>query len=252
MTVTKSEPCLESLIETLDLGEEVLHPGGLATTRELAELCQISSTTSVLDVASGTGESLCFLAETFHCQAVGVDSSETMVRRARKKAEGRQLRVEFVQGDAHQLPFEADRFDVALSECTICLLDRERALGEMVRAVRSGGYVGFHDLCWKEDTPESMKRRLAEIEKEYPETQEGWKHLAARSGLVEVAAVDRSELIPQWTRDFKRRLGISGQLWAMCQIVKRWGIRGLLRIKESERIFRSEHMGYGLVVGRKP
>jgi ubiquinone/menaquinone biosynthesis C-methylase UbiE len=252
MTSPRSEPSLESLIETLDLGEEVLHPGGLATTRELAELCQINSTTRVLDVASGTGEPFCFLAETFHCQAVGVDSSGAMVRRAQKKAEDRQLKVEFIQGDAHQLPFEADRFDVALSECTICLLDRERALGEMVRVVRPGGHVGFHDLCWKEDTPELLKRRLAEIEKEYPETLEGWKHLAARAGLVDVVAVDRSDLIPRWTRDFKRRLGITGQLWALWQIVRRWGIRGLLRIKESEGIFRSEHMGYCLIVGRKP
>jgi ubiquinone/menaquinone biosynthesis C-methylase UbiE len=180
-TPDKNAPSLENLIETLDLGEEVLHPGGLDTTRELAALCHVGSTSRVLDVASGTGEPLCFLVETFHCQAVGVDSSETMVRRAQKKAQERHLAVEFHQVDAHRLPFDADAFDVAISECTLCLLDKEMALKEMVRVVKSGGYVGFHDLCWKETAPEILKRRLAEIESEYPETLEGWKRLTERA-----------------------------------------------------------------------
>ena len=252
MTQDNNAPSLENVIETLDLGEEVLHPGGLKTTRELAELCHVGSTTRVLDVASGTGEPLCFLVETFHCQGVGVDFSGTMVRRAQKKAEERHLQVVFQQGDAHHLPFDADSFDVTISECTICLLDKETALKEMVRVVKRGGYVGFHDLCWKETAPESVKHRLAEIEKEYPETMNGWQRLAEEAGLVDVVAVDRSSSLSQWTKEFKKRLGILGQLSAIWQILKRWGIRGLLTIKESERIHRSEHMGYCLIVGKKP
>jgi arsenite methyltransferase len=252
VTADKNSPSVENLLESLDLGEEVLHPGGLDTTRELAELCHLGSTTRVLDVASGTGEPLCFLVETFRCQGVGVDFSETMVRRAQNKAEERHLQVGFQQGDAHHLPLAADSFDVALSECTLCLLNKEAALQEMVRVVKPGGYVGFHDLCWKETAPESLKRRLAEIENEDPETSEGWKQLGQRAGLVEVVAVDRSDLIPQWTKDFKKRLGVLGHLSAIWHILKRWGIRGLRTIKESEGIFQSEHLGYCLIAGRKP
>lgn len=169
--------------------------------------------------------------------------------RAQNKDEARQLKVVFQQGDAHQLPFDADSFDVVLSECTICLLDKETALKEMVRVVKSGGHVGFHDLCWKENAPERLKRRLAEIEQEYPETMTGWKRLMERAVLVDVVAVDRSALIPQWTRDFNKRLGIFGQLSAIWHVLKRWGIRGLLTIQESGRIFHSEHLGYCLIVG---
>jgi ubiquinone/menaquinone biosynthesis C-methylase UbiE len=248
----ESAPSLENLVEGLDLGEEVLHPGGLQTTRELAELCHIQNTSRVLDVASGTGEPLCFLAETLRCQAVGLDFSETMVRRAQKKALERHLAVEFHQGDAHDLPFDADTFDVAISECTLCLLGKERVIMEMARVVKHGGYVGFHDLLWKPTAPEQLKRRLFEIEKESPETLEGWKRLLEGAGLRDVVAVDESNLIPQWTHDFKKRLGVLGQLSAIWHILKRWGVRGLLRIRESERIFRSEHMGYCLMVGRKP
>jgi len=246
-----SGPSLENLVEGLDLGEEVLHPGGLNTSRELADLCCIRGTSRVLDVASGTGESLCFLAETFRCQAVGLDLSESMVKRAQRKAQERQLAVEFQEGDAHRLPFDSGMFDVVISECTICLLRKETAIKEMVRVVKPGGYVGFHDLCWKQTAPARLKRRLAEIEHQHPETVEGWKHLAEGAGLIDVVAVDRSELIPNWTKEFKKRLGMLKRLSATWHILKRWGIRGLLMIRESESIFRSEHMAYCVIAGRK-
>jgi ubiquinone/menaquinone biosynthesis C-methylase UbiE len=251
-TPDTSKPSLENLVETFDLGQEILHPGGLETTRHLAELCHVRKDSRILDVASGTGEPLCFLAETFHCQAVGVDSSETMVKRAKEKAKERHLAIDFHQVDAHHLPFAAGSFDVAISECTLCLLDKEAAIKEMVRVVKPGGCVGFHDLCWKETAPAQLKRRLAEIEQEYPETVEVWERLAGEAGLVDVVAVDKSDGIPQWTKEFKKRLGIFGQLSAFWHILKRWGIRGLLTINESERIFHSEHLGYCLIVGRKP
>ena len=57
------EASLESLIETELLKIQSLHPGGLELTEELAELCQISRGTEVLELACGTGESACFLAE---------------------------------------------------------------------------------------------------------------------------------------------------------------------------------------------
>ena len=50
------ELSLERLLEDEDLGIEVLHPGGLDITRELASMCGIGKGTTVLDVATGTGE----------------------------------------------------------------------------------------------------------------------------------------------------------------------------------------------------
>lgn len=149
----KRRPSLENLIEGEDLGLEVLHPGGLDITKELAEFCHIGKDTTVLDVSSGTGESACFLAEKFGCQMTGVDVSDYMIEKARRKSEERGLTVAFKQGDAHNLPFEENTFDAVISECTTCLLDKERAISEMVKVAKSGGYVGIHDICWKEDTP---------------------------------------------------------------------------------------------------
>ena len=60
-----NRPSLEGLVETGMLKLESLHPGGLDLSRELAELCKVQEGDDVLDVASGTGETACFLAERF-------------------------------------------------------------------------------------------------------------------------------------------------------------------------------------------
>lgn len=249
----KDTPSLEALIESEVLPLEILHPGGLATTRALAELCGIREGTRVLDVASGTGETACFLGDSFHAAVVGVDHSPRMVERAGQKVSDRQVRrVRLVRGDAHRLPFRDGVFEVAISECTLSLLDKAVALGEMARVVRSGGRVGIHEVCWIEDAPETLKRRLLELEGERPESLAGWTRLFEAAGLEDVRAVDRSELIPLWMRESKRSLGVAGQVRAAGRVLRRWGAGGLRRVLASERLFRSKHLGYGMFIGVKP
>jgi cyclopropane fatty-acyl-phospholipid synthase-like methyltransferase len=83
------EASLEGLIETELLKVESLHPGGLELTEELAELCEIRSGSAVLELACGTGESACFLAERRGARVVGLDGSSRMIRRAEQKARAR-------------------------------------------------------------------------------------------------------------------------------------------------------------------
>jgi len=207
---------------------------------------------TVLDVASGTGESACYLVQNFGCQLTGIDTSDYMIQRAKRKAKERNLSVEFKKGDAHNLPFNDDTFDVVISECTTCLLNKGQAIREMARVVKPGGYAGIHDICWKEDTPDHLKNKLAEIEGERPETLEGWKNLFERMGLKDLIAVDKSYLIPDWGKDIKKKIGIIGRVKIFLKVAKKWGISGYKSIRESEQIFQSPHTGYGIIVGRKP
>lgn len=242
---------LESLVETELLNVESLHPGGLDLTEELADLCQVRRGTEVLELACGTGESACFLAERRGARVVGLDGSPRMIRRAEQKARARGLEVEFREADAHHLPFLDAAFDVAICECTLCILDKEQVIREMVRVVRPGGCVGMHDLCWRENTPDDFKGTLAEIEGERPETLEGWRRLFAQAGLTEIRAVDKSFLIPRWMKESRKQMGLIGQLLLAWKIIRRWGIRGLRRILRSERVFSSKQLGYGIVVGTR-
>ncbi len=62
------------------------------------------------------------------------------------------MAVEFVEGDAEQLPFPDDSFDVVLSTFGVMFApDQERAAAEMVRVCRPGGKIGMANF-----TPESL------------------------------------------------------------------------------------------------
>ena len=245
-------PSLEQLLESGMLPAEILHPGGLEITRELAELCEIGLGRKVLDVASGTGEAACFLAETFQCHVVGIDASEYMIERAREKTQSRKLDIEFQQGDAHALPFEENAFDAVISECTTCVLDKARAIREMTRVTKPGGHVGIHDLCWKEDSPDELKQQLSELENEHPETLDGWKQLFEVAGLTQIVTREKSDLLADWTTDVKKQLGFTGQLKIYWNIIRQWGFGGLRHVMKSEQVFQNEHLGYGVIVGTKP
>lgn len=117
---------------------------------------------------------------------------------------------------------------------------------------RSFRHIRRHDLCWREDTPNSLKERLVELEGERPETLDGWESLFENAGLSDVVTEDRTSLIPAWTKDVKKQLGLIGQVKVFWKIFRKWGVTGIVQIKKSENVFSSKHMGYGLIVGRKP
>jgi ubiquinone/menaquinone biosynthesis C-methylase UbiE len=242
---------LETLVESGDLGLPSLHPGGLGLTQELAELCHAGPGKSLLDVASGTGESACYLAKSFGCRVTGVDHSAFMVETATQKARERKLEIRFQQADAHHLPFDTGTFDVVISECTTCALDKPQAIGEMVRVARPGGYIGISDLYWKEDTPEGVKLRLAELEGERPENLSGWIRLFEQAGLQDVHTEDRSEALAQMAKETRKQLGVLGYMKIVLRVLRRWGVGGVARVMEADKLFRSKHLGYAIIVGRK-
>jgi len=252
MIKKNKHPSLENILESEDLSLDILHPGGFEITRELAQLCHINKLIKVLDVGSGTGESAFYLVRNFNCHIIGIDISDRMIKMAKRKAIDHGVIIQFKKGDAHDLPFKDNTFDAVISECTTSILDKERAIDEMVRVTRSGGYIGIHDICWKKDTPEHSKQRLGEIEFRKPETLEGWKIQFEKAGLTEVMTEDRSYLIPEWEKDISKKLGRIVWLKIFLKIIKNWGIGGLKRIMESRRIFQSQDTGYGIIVGKKP
>lgn len=242
---------LEAIVESGDLGLPILHPGGLESTRQLAELCRVAPGQLLLDVASGTGESACYLAEKFGCRVIGIDHSVHMIDTAKKKAEGRGLAIEFKLGDARDLPFEAQTFDAVISECTTCALDKPRVTSEMMRAAKRGGYVGISDLYWKEQTPERLKVKLVELENEHPETLAGWVHLFEQAGLREIQTKDLSGALATMAKEMKKELGLSGEARVLLRILTRWGVRSLPRVLASQRLFRNRYLGYAIIVGRR-
>jgi ubiquinone/menaquinone biosynthesis C-methylase UbiE len=77
---------------------------------------------------------------------VGVDLSAQMVEWAWRRAHegGVEDRLGFVVADVPAQPFEDARFDVVIAESVLAIVvDEERAIPEMVRVTKPGGYVGW-------------------------------------------------------------------------------------------------------------
>ncbi|MBF6673520.1 MULTISPECIES: class I SAM-dependent methyltransferase [Glutamicibacter] len=91
----------------------------------------------ILDLAAGTGTSSVPLAEA-GAKVTACDMSNGMLAEGRK----RYPQLDFVYGDAHELPFEDGTFDaVTISYGLRNIDDTEKALSEMRRVTKPGGRI---------------------------------------------------------------------------------------------------------------
>jgi demethylmenaquinone methyltransferase/2-methoxy-6-polyprenyl-1,4-benzoquinol methylase len=113
--------------------------------RALVSAVAPASGDRVLDVATGTGMVAAELLERFGCSVVGLDQSAEMLSRARRRfaaPPARSARVELVQGQAEQLPFDDASFDGLTFTYLLRYVDDPRAtMRELARVVRPGGRV---------------------------------------------------------------------------------------------------------------
>jgi len=130
------------------------HVWGLGDYTRLAELlepaaadvmnaCAVSAGQEVLDVAAGNGNFAVLSArEGASVKALDIAPRQVELGRQRSQAEG--LSIEWVEGDAEELPFEDESFDCVGSVFGAMLAPRPKvAAREMFRVVRPGGTVGM-------------------------------------------------------------------------------------------------------------
>jgi SAM-dependent methyltransferase len=106
----------------------------------LVEAAGVAPGQAVLDVACGTGVVARTAADRMggRGRVVGLDLNEGMLAVARRLRPD----IEWRQGDAAELPFEAGSFDAVLCQSALMFFpDRARALREMARVVTADGTV---------------------------------------------------------------------------------------------------------------
>jgi demethylmenaquinone methyltransferase/2-methoxy-6-polyprenyl-1,4-benzoquinol methylase len=110
--------------------------------RRLAAAAAVQKGDRVLDAACGTGDLAIADAKAGAASVTGLDFSEQMLARARRKAP-----LEWVQGDMLALPFDDASFDAATVGFGVRnVADLELALRELRRVLRPGGRLAILEI----------------------------------------------------------------------------------------------------------
>ncbi|ASJ02012.1 hypothetical protein A3L09_01400 [Thermococcus profundus] len=92
----------------------------------------------VIELGVGTGLNLPFYPE--GVEVVGIDISEKMLEKARKKRS--KAKVSLMKADARKLPFPDNSFDTAVSTFFLCVIpEKEVVVREIRRVLKSGGVL---------------------------------------------------------------------------------------------------------------
>lgn len=125
------------------------------TQKALSMLPAFCDTHRILDVGCGTGASTAVLWQHTEAQITAVDFFDVFLADldiAVKKA-GVSERVNIMQGDMNDLPFEPGSFDAVWSEGAIFVMGFENGIKTWRPLLKPGGIIAVSELCWTAEAP---------------------------------------------------------------------------------------------------
>ena len=103
------------------------------------DLLRIDSDSVVVDIATGTGLIMPWIAEKGPKVVIGIDISRNMLEKARKRMEGMGEHM-IIRGDVEALPFRDDSIDRVISTFSLTTIPGyEKAIDEMLRVLAVHG-----------------------------------------------------------------------------------------------------------------
>jgi len=114
-----------------------------APPRDLLDRVGVSPGEDVLDVATGTGN-IALRAAAAGAHVIGLDLTPELFETARRRAAEQSVVIDWIEGDAEELPFEDGRFDRVLSAFGVQFAPHHEIVAhELARVTRPGGRIGL-------------------------------------------------------------------------------------------------------------
>ena len=134
-------------------GTDEFHVRGAVVSKELAQTINLSGL-KVLDIGCGLGGPCRMLADEYNCQTTGIDLSAEYIRTASELSKLVNLdnKTTFIQGDATNLPFDNNAFDVVWTQhVQMNIPDKKKFYSEINRVLKVGGHFLYYDILRKGD-----------------------------------------------------------------------------------------------------
>ena len=127
-----------------------LHLRGSAATLELAQKVKLNEKMKVLDVGSGIGGPARKLASGFGCHVTGLDLSKEYCQAAELINDhiGLRNKIKIQQGNALEMPFNDEVFDVAFIQHVLMNIENKgRLFSQISRVLRPKGCLAINTVC---------------------------------------------------------------------------------------------------------
>lgn len=182
------------------MGENI-HVGGEAETDALALKAGVKKDATILDICSALGGPARHLARKYGSRVTGLDATQKMLDEATRRTADEDLNhlVDYRLGNALDIPFRADSFDIVWGQDAWCYItDKQRLIEEAHRVLKPGGVIAFTD--WTQTgtmTDERWVKLNSFMVFPYMETLDGYEELLLDAGFE---IVEKEDLSADFTR----------------------------------------------------
>ncbi len=262
--VSSTEQTLERYAHFLQRTKEmgiVGHRGGLKTTRDLLQMCELNAGQRILEVGCGSGYTTCTAAKQYGASVVAADREPHLLARTRDRA--RSMRVEesvtLSLADARRLPFADSAFDGVICESVLAFLtEKSEALREFHRVLKPGGFLANNEVTFLKPPPADFLAAMRGAAPKVPgalaipvDPQEH-QRLLEEAGFVSLRVETGDIPTRQQTLEQLQIDGFRALKPFFASIFDREMRKSVYRreMAEAQRTF-DEHSGYGLYFARK-
>lgn len=173
-------------------GKTVLRPGGRTATEQLFQWANFQPGETVLELASGLGNSAIALTKRYNVRVVGIekDPERVAIAQANAQVAGLEHQVKFIQGNIFQMETVAGSFDYVLAEA-ILTMQAPAGKAKILKGARDrlslGGKFLSHELLAR-DHLELLHQDLTQAMQvnATPLTEADWINTLHQVGLTVV------------------------------------------------------------------
>ena len=139
------------------------HPGGFTLTKKLLAQFPLHREANVLEIGCGTGRTAAYMRKQYGYNVTAVENNEMMIQKAKNRWLQEQLSIELIKGNAEQLPFLNDKFDLVLGESVLAFTNKERAIPECYRVLQKNGKLVVIEMIIERHLPKGEEDKIMQL-----------------------------------------------------------------------------------------